>query len=130
MTITYTNVQESDPKFKMKLYTLTNSNGSSNMNALAGKTEPLLCEEWALVNDTDFKTGEVVQKLFLKVDGQSYGTVSPSFIRTFIDFAETISSGEMENFGKLKFSFNVIERVTKAGRTCLLFVAHDIEEEV
>lgn len=106
---------------RMAVYRITDPNTSSNMRELV-KEGPVECIAWLHVEDTDPKTGELVEKVYVSTDKGNFATISSSFIRQFKNFIE--GNGDMYELTK----FCVIEKETKNGRKCILFSPLDVEE--
>lgn len=81
---------------------------SKKMQDLAGKTVKI--EDWVIAEDIDKETGEPKEIVFIKTDGNTYGSIS----RTFIESFRTI----VECFGATGFkAIKVIEGKSNKGRT-------------
>lgn len=65
-------------------------------------------EMFALYEDTDLKTGELKKVLTIIADGEKFGTISPTFIREFMDAAEEFDG----DIGPIK----IVTGETKNGR--------------
>lgn len=67
------------------VYKITRGN-ARKMQEIAGSV--ITPEQFALYEDIDVKTGETKRVLTIIADGEKFGTISPTFIREFMDAAE------------------------------------------
>lgn len=100
-------IKQTTTENKKELYLMTHTIQSGKMSDLDGQTvEP---KEWALYEDVDKTSGEVKEVLtVLMPDGNVYGTISRTFIESFVDLTSEL--GE-------RAPFIVCSGTTKAGRT-------------
>lgn len=105
-----------DPKDYLEVYIFTDRNKTHNMKELEG--QKCICGKWLLAEDADIETGEVIEKLYMEVDGEVYATISKSFIRSF---KELFCAEGYDITDRTLDEFAVIEKATKAGRKCILF---------
>lgn len=94
-------------------YKLTRSQSVQKMQDAAGST--LTPSAWVLFEDEDSKTGELKNVLVLQDNGELFGTISKTFITSFMDI--------VDHFGGNVGSINVISGKAKSGRdyiTCEL----------
>ena len=70
---------------KRDAYKLTKGT-AKKISEIAGSV--ITPEQWALYEDTDAKTGETKRVLTILAGGEMFGTISPTFIREFMDAAE------------------------------------------
>lgn len=110
-----------DTKNRMAVYRITDPNTSANMRELV-KEGPVECVAWLHAEDTDPKTGELVEKVYVSTDKGNFATISHSFIRQFKEFVQ--GNGDLYELTK----FCVIEKETKNGRKCILFSPLDVKE--
>ena len=104
---------------RFETHQLVNNPDNYKMESLEGVNR---VESWALVKAKDMKTGELVDKVFFRVDGKTYGSISESYIRTFSDFLEAVGDECVLD------TFHVVRKETKNGRTCILFCADSVKE--
>lgn len=110
-----------DIRDRMAVYRITDPNSTLNMKELVPH-ESNVCTAWLHCEDTNPETGEMIEKVFIQTEDGVYATISPSFIRQFKDFMSGNADGEDLS------EFRVIERKTKAGRTCILFSPLSVKE--
>lgn len=96
-----TNVNENDKKL---IYKLTKAPGENARNC-AGSIEGV--KYWALYNDESEK-GEVRTVLSILTETGKISTISPTFIREFLDIAEIM--------GDDPFDIKILEGTSKNGR--------------
>ena len=97
---------------KRDAYKLTKGS-ATKISEIAGSV--ITPEQWALYEDTDIKTGETKTVLTIIADQEKFGTISPTFIREFMDAAEEFDG----DVGSIK----VVPGTTRNGReyvTCEL----------
>lgn len=104
---------------KFEVHQLVNNPENFKMETLEGVNS---VESWALVKTPDMKTGELVKKVFFRVGGKTYGSISESFIRTFCEFLDAVGDDYVVD------TFHVVRKETKNGRTCILFCADSVKE--
>lgn len=98
---------------KRDAYKLTEAQSVKKMQEAAGSV--LNPEKWVLYEDLDNKSGELKTVLVIEDNEEKFGTISPTFIRSFCKAAETFDN----EVGPIK----VLELQTKSGRafiTCEL----------
>ena len=98
---------------KRNAYKLTRSQSVQKMQDAAGST--LTPSAWVLFEDEDSRTGEIKTVLIIHDGGELFGTISKTFINSFLDI--------VENFGGDVGSINVVSGKAKSGRdfiTCEL----------
>ena len=98
---------------KRDAYKLTEAQSVKKMLEAAGSV--LNPTAWVLYEDLDNKSGEMKTVLVIEDNGEKFGTISPTFIRSFCKAAETFDN----EVGPIK----VIELQAKSGRafiTCEL----------
>lgn len=104
---------------RFEIHQLVNNSDSAKMESLEGVNP---ADSWALVKAPDMKSGELIQKVFIKSGGKVYGSISESFIRTFCEFLEAVGEECILD------TFHVVKKETKNGRTCILFCADSVKE--
>lgn len=98
---------------KRDAYKLTEAQSVKKMQEAAGSV--LNPEKWVLYEDLDNRSGEMKTVLVIEDNGERFGTISPTFIRSFCKAADTFEN----EVGPIK----VLELQTKSGRafiTCEL----------
>lgn len=91
---------------KRDMYKLTQNSGVLKLSAIAGSTiTPRL---WVLYEDEDLKTGETRKVLVINADGETFATVS----RTFIDSFEKAVNNLGDDLGEIM----IASGISKAGR--------------
>lgn len=91
---------------KRDAYRLAKAQDVNKMQTLAGAT--ITPEKWVLFEDPDPKTGEIKTVLVIEANGEKFGTISKTFIDTFLDAAEEFG----EDLGEIA----IIGGTSKAGR--------------
>ena len=86
-------------------YRLTRSAAKKMIEAAGSVVTP---SAFILYEDADAKSGEIKTVLTMEADGEVFGTISPVFIREFMDAADY--------FGGTPGSIKVLTGETKAGR--------------
>lgn len=104
---------------RFELHQMVNNPDGLKMESLEGVQK---ADAVVMINGEDRLSGETMQKIFIKVDGKVYGSISASFMRTFQEFLDAV--GDEVTVDK----FHVIKKETKAGRTCILFCADSVKE--
>lgn len=101
------NITRATTDDKKKVFLMTHSIQAGKMSDLEGQiVEPV---DWALYDDLDKKTGELKTVLsVLTPDGKVYGTISQTFISSFLDLADALGDNA---------AFEVCSGTTKNGRT-------------
>ena len=91
---------------KRDMYKLTQNSNVQKLSAIAGST--ITPKQWVLYEDADLKTGEVRKVLVINADGETFATVS----RTFIDSFEKAVDNLGEDLGEIL----IASGTSKAGR--------------
>ena len=81
MEIIKTNIND-----KKALYRLTHSDSHKPANNVGTVLE---VQSWAYVKDVNKKSGEEQNVLYLDTDSGVFGTISPTFVESFMDIVET-----------------------------------------
>lgn len=90
---------------KRTAYRLTRASAKKMIDASGSVLTP---SAFVLYEDADAKSGEIKKVLTIEADGEIFGTVSPVFIREFMDAAEF--------FGGDPGSIKILTGETKNGR--------------
>ena len=91
---------------KRDMYKLTQNSSVQKLSAIAGST--ITPEQWVLYEDADIKSGEMRKVLVIAADGETFATVS----RTFIDSFEKAVDNLGEDLGQIM----IASGTSKAGR--------------
>lgn len=90
---------------KRDAYRLTRATAKKMKEAAGSVINP---EKFVLYEDADAKSGEIKTVLTVEAEGEVFGTISPTFIREFVDAAE--------EFGGTPGPIKVIVGESKNGR--------------
>lgn len=66
---------------KRDMFKLTQNSGVKKLSSAAGST--ITPEQWVIYEDTDLKTGDLQKILVIEADGETFATVSKTFIDSF-----------------------------------------------
>lgn len=92
---------------KRDMYKLTQNSGVQKLSEAGGSV--ITPEQWVLYEDADVKTGEVRKVLVIAAGGETFATVSATFIDNFMKAVDNLG----EDLGELM----IVSGTSKAGRS-------------